>query len=81
MLSLPPYAPLLETADAIGKLLPHIRDTTGHDKDSINQYAELDESIQTTLVPTLTTFQALDRASLLEAAFKVKLISIQVQAC
>ncbi|GJJ77712.1 THO complex subunit 1 [Entomortierella parvispora] len=77
MLSLPPYAPLLETADAIGKLLPHVYDTTGDDKDSANQYTEIDEYIQTRLVPTLATFKALDRASLLEAAFKLKLISIQ----
>ncbi|KAG0052920.1 hypothetical protein BGZ83_001941 [Gryganskiella cystojenkinii] len=74
MLTLPPYTPLLDTADAIGALLPLANDGTGRDMTS---FSALDQAIQTTIVGTMDRFKALDKAALLEAAFKLKLISIQ----
>ncbi|KAF8948854.1 hypothetical protein BGZ47_002014 [Haplosporangium gracile] len=82
-LRLPPFGPLLNTADAISRILTETKDHTSittdihNDKVFKNQITALDAAVKSILVPELDKYKVLDRHSLLEGAFKMKLFSIQ----
>ncbi|KAF8941544.1 THO complex subunit 1 transcription elongation factor-domain-containing protein [Dissophora ornata] len=76
MLLLPPFAPLLDTSDAISTVLAQTKDLCSADSYK-NQPDLFDASINSTLVSALDKHKRLDRAALLEASFKLKLTSIQ----
>lgn len=93
MLPLPPFSPLLETAEAITTVLlttkdldtamaaPRAKGAASISQGNTpfkNQLNVLDAPIHATLVPILEKHVQLDKAALLEAAFKLKLIGIQV---
>lgn len=97
MLPLPPFAPLLETAEAITTVLAATKDLntamaaprakgaasisqgTTNASPFKDQFNVLDAPIHAKLVPILEKHGQLDKAALLEAAFKLKLIGIQVR--
>ncbi|KAF9133075.1 hypothetical protein BGW39_010607 [Mortierella sp. 14UC] len=82
-LRLPPFGPLLNTADAITRVLAQTKDYTSistdgeDDKASKNRFTALDDVIKSVIVPELNKYKILDHPSLLEGAFKMKLFSIQ----
>jgi hypothetical protein len=83
-LRLPPFGPLLNTADAISRILAETKEYTSTTTDIQdiktfkNQITALDAAVKSILVPELDKYKVLDRNSLLEGAFKMKLFSIQV---
>ncbi|KAG0313509.1 hypothetical protein BGZ97_010104 [Linnemannia gamsii] len=82
-LRLPPFGPLLNTADAISRILAETKEYTSTTTDIQdikafkNQITALDAAVKSILVPELDKYKVLDRNSLLEGAFKMKLFSIQ----
>ncbi|KAF9905773.1 hypothetical protein EC991_001311 [Linnemannia zychae] len=82
-LRLPPFGPLLNTADAITRVLAQTKDYTSissNNKDGMapnNRFTAFDDVINSIIVPELDKYKVLDRPSLLEGAFKMKLFSIQ----
>ncbi|KAG9066168.1 hypothetical protein KI688_001387 [Linnemannia hyalina] len=82
-LRLPPFGPLLNTADAISRILTATKDYTSitidihDDKAFRNRTTAVDAAVKSILVPELGKYRVLDRHSLLEGAFKMKLFSIQ----
>ncbi|KAF9918935.1 hypothetical protein FBU30_011227 [Linnemannia zychae] len=83
MFRLPPFGPLLNTADAITHVLSEAKNQTDISVDFKNDKAfkerikALDDGIKTILVPELDKYKSLDKQSLLEGAFKIKLFTIQ----
>ncbi|KAK3843330.1 MAG: THO complex subunit 1 transcription elongation factor-domain-containing protein [Linnemannia gamsii] len=83
MLRLPPFGPLLNTAGAITRVLAETKDQmdisadSENDKSSKSRFTAFDDIINSIIVPELDKYKTLDRPSLLEGAFKMKLFSIQ----
>ncbi|KAG9320847.1 hypothetical protein KVV02_001859 [Mortierella alpina] len=84
MLSLPPFKPMLATAEAITSILEEtkgsasVNGAASHTNTfSKDRTTVFDTPIQTMLQPTLDQYKALDSMALLESAFKLKLITIQ----
>jgi hypothetical protein len=83
-LSMPPFGPLLNTADAITRVLAQTKDymsisiDSEDAKASKDRFTAFDDVIKAIIVPELDKYKVLDRPSLLEGAFKMKLFSIQV---
>ncbi|KAG0329690.1 DNA repair protein rad50, partial [Podila humilis] len=82
MIALPSFAPLLDIADVISRILAESGDsmdivegTTSQQR--AKQLVQYDHAIKSTLVTALEKHKPLDQASLLEAAFKLKLLSAQ----
>ncbi|KAF9328985.1 hypothetical protein BGZ91_000749 [Linnemannia elongata] len=82
-LRLPPFGPLLNTADAISRILTETKEHTSitndilDDKTFKSRITALDTAVKSILVPELDKYKVLDRHSLLEGAFKMTLFSIQ----
>ncbi|KAG0058341.1 hypothetical protein BGZ89_001361 [Linnemannia elongata] len=82
-LRLPPFGPLLNTADAISHILTETKEHTSitddilDDKTFKSRITALDTAVKSILVPELDKYKVLDRHSLLEGAFKMTLFSIQ----
>ncbi|KAF9584109.1 hypothetical protein BGW38_007568 [Lunasporangiospora selenospora] len=87
---LPPFAPLIDTTAIITTILAqtqntpassaHIATKSDAQKDNTpfkNRPNILDAPINENLLPAISKYTALDRATLLEGAFRMKLISIQ----
>ncbi|KAF9103150.1 hypothetical protein BGX29_003708 [Mortierella sp. GBA35] len=93
MIHTPPFAPLSNTAAAITRILSETNDhknlldqiqgtgTSATDSQSNlsfrNRITVLDEPINTILVAEVNKYSALDSPALLEAAFKMRLLTIQ----
>ncbi|KAG0038460.1 hypothetical protein BGZ82_000144 [Podila clonocystis] len=83
MLPVPTFAPLLDTADAITQILTQAEEsmdiveaatTKSQRTKEISRY---DAAINAVLVPTLERYKPMEQASLLEAAFKLNLLTAQ----
>ncbi|KAG0310121.1 hypothetical protein BGZ99_000645 [Dissophora globulifera] len=74
MLPLPPFAPLIDTSEAITAALNQTKGISIADGYQSNAF---DAAINSRIVPALDSHSRLDRAALLEAAFKLNLTSIQ----
>lgn len=84
MLPVPTFAPLLDTADAITQILTQAEEgmetvevitTESQRTKEISRY---DAAINSVLVPTLERYKPMEQAALLEAAFKLNLLTSQV---
>ncbi|KAG0355883.1 hypothetical protein BG005_005186 [Podila minutissima] len=83
MLPVPTFAPLLDTADAITQILTQAEEdmetvevitTESQRTKEISRY---DAAINSVLVPTLERYKPMEQAALLEAAFKLNLLTSQ----
>ncbi|KAF9217152.1 hypothetical protein CPC16_006012 [Podila verticillata] len=83
MLPVPTFAPLLDTADAITQILTQseesmdIVEATTTESQRTKDITRYDAAIKSVLVPTLERYKPMEQASLLEAAFKLKLLTAQ----
>lgn len=84
MLPVPTFVPLLDTADAITQILTQseesmdIVEATTTESQRTKDITRYDAAIKSVLVPTLERYKPMEQASLLEAAFKLKLLTAQV---
>lgn len=84
MLPVPTFAPLLDTADAIKQILAQseesmdIVETTTTISQRAKEISRYDTAINSVLVPTLERYKPMEQATLLEAAFKLNLLTAQV---
>ncbi|KAG0339022.1 hypothetical protein BG000_002987 [Podila horticola] len=83
MLPVPTFAPLLDTADAIKQILAQseesmdIVETTTAMSQRTKEISRYDTAINSVLVPTLERYKPMEQATLLEAAFKLNLLTAQ----
>ncbi|KAG0097839.1 hypothetical protein BGZ93_001879 [Podila epicladia] len=83
MLPVPTFAPLLDTADAIAQILTQaeesmeIAESTTTESQRTKEISRYDAAINSVLVPTLERYKPMEQASLLEAAFKLSLLTSQ----
>ncbi|KAF9338139.1 hypothetical protein BG006_010249 [Podila minutissima] len=83
MLPVPTFAPLLDTADAITQILTQAEEgmetveAITSESQRTKEISRYDAAINSVLVPTLERYKPMEQAALLEAAFKLNLLTSQ----